>query len=40
MRERTVSPGLGFSNLSRRRHEAGSCGVEDANRPVTGAKMR
>ena len=36
--DRTVSPRVGLSPLPSRRHDAGSCGVEEANRAVTGAR--
>ena len=39
MRDRTASPGFGFSNLPSLRHDSATFGVNDANRPVTGARI-
>ena len=39
MRERTTSPGFGFSRGPSLRHEPESDGVAVANLPVTGAKI-
>ena len=39
MRERTASPGFGFSNRPSLRHDSATFGVNDANRPVTGARI-
>ncbi len=39
MRDRTASPGFGFSNRPSLRHDSATFGVNDANRPVTGARI-